>query len=149
MNQLFAAFGINWQLLAMQATNFGLLLLVLWYFLYKPVLAIIDERRNKIAESVIVAAEAQQTLENAKVEHDDIVGKASREAENLAMTSRARAEERGTEIVKQAEAKAASVLQDASARAEEAKRKAMAESSKEIARAAMLAAEKIMREKSA
>ena len=149
MNQLFAAFGINWELLAMQAANFGLLLLVLWYFLYRPVLRIIDERRTKIADSVIVAQNAQRELEDAKERHDEIVGQASREAEATAATARIRADERGTEIVKQAEAKAGALMHEAAARAEEAKRQAMAESSKEIARAAMLAAEKILREKSA
>lgn len=148
MNQLFAAFGINWELLLMQAANFGLLLIVLWYFLYRPVLRVIDERRTKIADSVIVAQNAQRELEDAKSRRDEIVGQASREAEQIAITARARADERGADIVKQAESKAASVMQEASARAEEAKRQAMAESSKEIARAAMLAAEKILREKS-
>ena len=97
MDQLFAAFGINWELLAMQAANFGLLLLVLWYFLYRPVLRIIDERRTKIADSVIVAQNAQRELEDAKVRHDEIVGQASREAEGIAATARMRADERGTE----------------------------------------------------
>ena len=47
---------------------------------------------------------------------------------------------------KTAEAKAAALLKDAQARADEQKRIALQESSKEIARAAMLAAEKILRE---
>ena len=45
--------------------------------------------------------------------------------------------------------KASAILKEAQARAEEEKRLAMQESSKEIARAAMLAAEKILKEKSA
>ena len=97
MSELFAASGINWQLLIVQAINFGLLLFILWYFLYTPILKLIDDRQKKIAEGV-----------------------------------------------KTAEARANSVLEEASARAEEAKRMALSESSKEIARAAVLAAEKIL-----
>jgi F0F1-type ATP synthase membrane subunit b/b' len=52
MGDLFAAFGINWKLLVIQAVNFGVLLLALWYFLYTPVLTMIDERK-KIASKVI------------------------------------------------------------------------------------------------
>ncbi|MBI5457186.1 F0F1 ATP synthase subunit B [Candidatus Kaiserbacteria bacterium] len=149
MSELFEAFGVNWKLLLVQAVNFGLLLAVLTYFLYKPVLRIIDERQKKIAEGVKTAEEAARKLADAKVEGDGIVGTASREAEHLVATARSRADEKGAEIVKAAEARANAVIKEAGAHAEEAKRMALSESSKEIARAAMLAAEKILREKSA
>lgn len=149
MNELFEAFGVNWKLLLVQAVNFGLLLSVLTYFLYKPVLRIIDERQKKIAEGVKTAEEAARKLADAKMEGDGIVGTASREAEQLVAAARSRADEKGNEIVKAAEARANAVIKEAGAHAEEAKRMALAESSKEIARAAVLAAEKILREKSA
>jgi len=55
MSELFSAFGVNWKLLLIQAVNFGLLLAALTYFLYKPILKIIDERREKVAEGVRTA----------------------------------------------------------------------------------------------
>ena len=149
MSELFEAFGVNWKLLLVQAVNFGLLLAVLTYFLYKPVLRIIDERQKKIAEGVKTAEEAARKLADAKVEGDGIVGTAAKEAEQLVAAARSRADEKGNEIVKAAEARANAVIKEAGAHAEEAKRMALAESSKEIARAAVLAAEKILREKSA
>ena len=149
MSDLFAAFGINWKLLLIQAVNFGLLLSVLTYFLYRPVLRIIDERQRKIAEGVATAKAAQKQLADAKEESEAIVGEAARNAETLVATARTGANERAVEIVKAAEARADAVLKDASARAEEAKRQALKESEREIARAAVLAAEKILREKSA
>ncbi|MSU73721.1 ATP synthase F0 subunit B [Candidatus Kaiserbacteria bacterium] len=144
MSQLLAVFGVDWKLLLVQAVNFGLLLSVLTYFLYKPVLRIIDERQRKIAEGVKTAAAADQKLADATVEGEGIVGTAAREAEQLVAIARSRADEKGNEIVKAAEARANNVLKEASERAEEAKRMALSESSKEIARAAMLAAEKIL-----
>lgn len=149
MGQLFAAFGVDWKLLLIQAVNFGLLLSVLTYFLYKPVLRMIDERRDMVARGVRDAEEATRKLSDAEEESRGIVGAAAREAETIVMTARARAEEKGHEIVKAAENRAEAVLAEARARAEEAKRQAMQESQKEIARAAMLAAEKILRETSA
>ena len=149
MDQLFAAFGVNWKLLFIQAVNFGLLLSLLTYLLYKPLLRIIDERREKVAEGVRTAQEAARTLADAKTESEGIVGTAAREAETLVATARARADEKGHEIVKAAESRADGVMKDAAARAEEAQRNAMQESAKDIARAAMLAAEKVLREKSA
>jgi F-type H+-transporting ATPase subunit b len=145
MSDLFAAFGINWKLLLIQAINFGLLLTALTYFLYKPVLRIIDERQKKVAEGVRTAELADKKLADAKAEGEQMVGDAAKEAEGLVATARVRAEERSAEIVKAAEARAQAALQDAEARAEEAKRAALKESEREIARAAMLAAEKILR----
>lgn len=149
MSELFAAFGINWQLLLVQAINFGLLLFVLWYFLYTPILKLIDDRQKKIAEGVKTAEAAERRLAEAQAEGEGIVGTAAREAETLVGNARTRADEKAGEILKAAEARANSVLEEANARAEEAKRMALSQSSKEIARAAVLAAEKILREKSA
>lgn len=145
MSELLAVFGVNWKLLLAQGINFALLLSILTYFLYKPILKMIDERREKIAEGVRTAEDAKNQLALAKTQSDKIVGDASKEAESLAKAARARAEERGAEIVKSAEAQAQGVLSDATQRAEEAKRQAIKESEKEITRAAMLAAEKILR----
>ena len=149
MNELFAAFGINWKLLLVQAINFSLLLVVLWRFLYTPLLRIIDERQKKITEGVKTAEEATLKLEHARAESEQIVGKADREAETIVAQARTQASEKGSELLKDAEARAARMLSDAAGRAEESKRQALLESEREIARAAMLAAEKILKQKAA
>lgn len=149
MGELFAAFGIDWRLLLIQAVNFGLLLLILWRFLYRPLVKMLDERRGKIAESVQKAEAADRRLAEADMEGKTIVAAAGKEAEGLVAAGRSRAESQFADILKTAEEKAQAVLADATARGEEAKRAALAAGEKEIARAAMLAAEKILKEKSA
>lgn len=149
MSDLAAAFGVNWKLLLIQAVNFGLLLAALSYFLYRPILKIIDERREKIAESVRVADAAAKKLEDAKNESDSMVGAAAKEAEGLVATARTRADEKGSEMIKAAQSRSDALMAEAKQRAEEAKRQAILESEREIARAAMLAAEKIMKKETA
>src|ERR1700722_20302035 len=149
MNALFSAFGVDWHLLVIQAVNFVLLLAALTYFLYRPILRIIDERREKVAEGVRLAQQADQKLDDAKAQSNMMVADAGREAEGLVAAARVRASETTAEATRAADAKAAAILKEAQVRAEEAKRLAMQESSKEIARAAMLAAEKILKEKNA
>ena len=144
MNQLLAAFGIDWRLLIIQVVNFAVLFVALSYFLYKPIIKMIDDRRSKIAEGIRKAEEADRNLVAAKQEGDGIIGAAARDAEVLALSARTRADERGHEIVTAAEAKADNLMRDAAVRAQEAQRQAMLESQSEIARAAMLAAEKIL-----
>ena len=149
MGAFFSAFGLDWHLLLVQAVNFGVLLAVLTYFLYRPILKIIDDRREKIAEGVRTAEAASQRLAEAQAEGEGIVGAAAREAEGLVATARSKADELGVQAQRDAEARADSILKDAQARAEEAKRQALAQSEREIAKAAMLAAEKILRDKTA
>ena len=84
-------------------------------------------------------------LAHSKEQGEGIVGTAAREAEALVASARARADEKGIELIKEAEHKAHAVMLDATARAEESKRQALMESEKEITRAAVLAAEKILR----
>ena len=145
MSELFEVFGVNWKLLAVQSFNFGLLLIVLWHFLYKPVLRIIDDRQRKVAEGVKTAEEADRKLEASETKGKEMMAKASREAEQMVVMARTRAEEKKTEVMKEAEAKAEALLSDAAARAEETQRQALKQSEREITRAAMLAAEKILR----
>jgi F-type H+-transporting ATPase subunit b len=149
MSALFSAFGVDWHLLLIQAVNFALLLVALTYFLYKPILRIIDERRETVAEGVRVAQQAEAKLEDAKSQGERMVTEAAHEAEGLVAAARSRASETTAEATRAADAKGAAILKEAQARAEEEKRLAMQESAKEIARAAMLAAEKILKEKNA
>lgn len=147
MSQLFAAFGLDIKLLLIQALNFAILLAVLWRFLYTPVLKMIDERRTKIAEGVEKAEAADRKLADADLEGKTLVAGANKEAEGLVAAGRARASQESTEILKRTQEKADQLLAEANMRADEAKRLALAAGEKEIARAAMLAAEKILKGK--
>jgi F-type H+-transporting ATPase subunit b len=147
MGDLFAAFGLDWKLLLIQVVNFGVLLLILWKFLYTPVLRMIDQRRGTIAEAVKKAEAADRRLFEADEEGKSIVAGAGKEAEGLVAAGRSKASQEGVEILKRTQEKADQLLQEANMRAEEAKRQAMQAGQKEIARAAMLAAEKILKEK--
>ncbi len=144
MDQLFEAFGLNGQLLIAQAVNFGVLLVALYFLLYKPVLKTLDERAKKVAQGVEDAQQAAEKLANADGEAATIVSKATK---RLRKSSQARARPRmrkRTRLVKDAEARAVAIAADADARAKEASAKLLRESEKEIARLAVLAAGKAM-----
>ena len=145
MSSLLSTFGINWQLLLAQGINFGILLTVLWYFLYKPLSQMIDARAKKIADGVKAAEAAHVRLEETAHERDTILTTASNESERMIADARARADVKAAETLGTAESRAEAILKDAALRAEEAKRQSMKESEKEIARAAILAAEKVLR----
>ena len=111
-----ADLGINLPVLIGQVLSFTLLLIVLRLAVYKPILAILDERRERIRQGLAAAeqsreraAEANQEvraqIEAARQEAQTIVGQAQQVsarmqedgrqralAENEAMLARARAE---------------------------------------------------------
>lgn len=147
MEQLAEVFGVNWKLLIAQGVNFGVLLFALSYFLYTPVLRILDERKKMIADGVLAAQGAQKRLESSQVEAQGIVGEAARAAETLVRDARTRAQERADGIVGDARAQAQDVLAQAQVEAQEARARALQESEKDIARAAVLAAERVLRER--
>lgn len=60
--------GIDLRLIIAQIINFGLLLFLLTKFLYKPILKILDERKKKIAESLVSAQKIE--AERAKIEEE-------------------------------------------------------------------------------
>ena len=149
MAALFATFGINAKLLTIQAVNFGVTLLVLWWFLYRPLMKVIDERKQKIAKGVHDAEEAAQAKARVEGERAGVIAKAEKEAEAAVARGVEEGKRERAAIVKSAQERAESTLRDVEAQSTELKRRAMEESEKEIARTAILAAEKLIREKSA
>ena len=94
MASLFAAFGIETHLLLAQLVNFGLLLLALWYFLYRPVMRTLDERRAVVAKGVEDAQEASAALSGATQKAGEIARAAEADAEGIVARAR---EEAGAE----------------------------------------------------
>lgn len=145
MGQLFDAFGIDLSLLIAQAINFGVLLVVLTYFLYRPVLRTLEERREKVAKGVADAEIAEAMLASADGEVATRIQGAEAEADTIVTSARDAASGEKARILKEAESRAAAIESDAQARAREEAARLMRESEKEITRLAILAAEKAMR----
>jgi F-type H+-transporting ATPase subunit b len=145
MQQLFGAFGINLSLLIAQLLNFGVLLIALWYLLYKPVMRTIDERQKKIAQGVEDAELAATKLAGADEQVITLVRTAEVEADGIMASARDAGTVEKNRIVTDAQARAAAIEADADARAKETAAKTLRDSEKEVARLAILAAEKVMR----
>jgi len=147
MEDLLHAFGIDGHLILVQVVNFAILAGLLWYFLYTPVLNLLKEREEKITKGVRDAEEADRLKRHAEKDRKEILTAAQREAEEVSDRARVSATEKSAEIVSDAEAKAGNILKDAEARGAALAEKAQKESEAEIAKAAILAAEKVLIEK--
>jgi F-type H+-transporting ATPase subunit b len=147
MADLLQSFGVDWRLLVVQAVNFGVLLVALTYFLYKPVLNILDERRKKIEQGVIDASKAKEELDNAEAKAEDIIAEASNKAEGVVLSAKEIAEQKKQEIIAEAQIRSEAIEADAKAKAQEAAKRALDNSNEEIARTAILAAERLLKKK--
>jgi len=66
--ELLTKLGINWQLLAAQIVNFLIVMGVLGYFLYRPILNLLDSRTERIRKAMEEAKHIEnQAQEMAKV----------------------------------------------------------------------------------
>jgi F-type H+-transporting ATPase subunit b len=147
MDQIIHAFGIDARLIIIQIVNFGILMVVLGYFLYKPILKLLREREEKIAQGLLDAEAAAQAKTEAGSEKQAIVAAAHGEAEAISARAREAATKQAEGIVSEAGVKAAAVVAEAEAKREFIKEQARKESEREIAELAVLATEKLMRER--
>ena len=139
-----SALGISGGLLLSQIVNFILLVVILRTFLYEPILNMLEQRKEKIAqglrESERVSAAAQEAeqdkaavLEEARREAQEIRAQATRDAEKIGQEVRSRAEQEATDIRMKAQG-------DAQAQADGI----LADANKQIADLAILATEQLL-----
>jgi F-type H+-transporting ATPase subunit b len=75
--------GIHLSSLIAQLLNFGLLLLLLYLFAYKPVIKMLDQRAAKIKESVDQTEQIKQQAELAEKETARLISEASKEGQKI------------------------------------------------------------------
>lgn len=148
MEQLIQAFGIDAKLIVIQIINFFVLMAVLVYFLYKPVLKLLSDREEKITQGIKDAEAAAAAKAQAEEQKQTILSAAHAEAETVAQNAKSFADEKSEAIVAEARSKAEHVIKDAETKGAEIKTRAQKESEAEIAKLAILAAEKVLVEKS-
>ena len=145
MLEFFDAFGVDLPKLAFQVINFLLLLYLLNRFLFKPVLARIDERSQKIGKGLEDAEVAARDRELARAEREAAVSEARKEAATVIANANKIATETRDEILAKAREDAERVTERAREEINAEKDKAMAELRAHVADLALDAAAKLVR----
>lgn len=76
-------FGWNLWLFLSQVISFVIVALLLRRFAYKPVLAVLEERRQRIAEGLLNAEKIKQQLAEAEQRHSQILAQANAQAQKM------------------------------------------------------------------
>ncbi|MFH1430105.1 MAG: F0F1 ATP synthase subunit B [Candidatus Uhrbacteria bacterium] len=128
MGDLLTKLGIDWKLLLAQLVNFLILFFVLRRFLFKPMLAMLAKRRERIEEGLEHAKQADHRLAHVDAERKEVLRGAEMERsavleklveESVAMRKRrtAAAEQEAQDILanarKESERERAGMLNDA------------------------------------
>ncbi len=84
-------FGFNTGLFLSQAISFCIVAFLLHRFAYKPIITVLEERRQKIAEGLANAEKIKQELANAQAKAQEIMTQASAQANKAIEEARAAA----------------------------------------------------------
>src|SRR5213596_1157654 len=76
-------FGWNWKLFLSQVVSFAIVALLLRKFAYKPILAVLEDRRRKIEEGQLNAEKIRKELAEAEKRYQEIVAKANADAQRM------------------------------------------------------------------
>jgi F-type H+-transporting ATPase subunit b len=141
---LIEAFDINLVGLVFQVINFLLLLYLLNRFLFKPLLARMDERSTKIEKGLEDAEAAARDRDLARQEREAAVAEARKEAAEMVARANKIAEDTRNEILGEARAEAEKVTQRAREEITAEKDRAMAEIRSQVADLALEAAGRLV-----
>lgn len=138
------ALGLNLPKLIYQIINFVLLMVILYALLYKRVLAMLAERRQRIEQSLKDAEQVKLQLANAKRDYDAEIAKASQKAAAIVAQAQERAKTQEAEIIAQARRDAEKVRDDARVQAIQERDQMLREAKNQIAELVTMTASRVL-----
>jgi F-type H+-transporting ATPase subunit b len=136
--------NLDWSLL-IQALDFALLLAVLWRFLYRPLLAKMEERSQAIRKSLDEAQAARADAQREREEHAAKIQAAHAEAQAIRAAALKDAAEEQLRLVAAAREEAARLVGSAKAELEQDVRRAKQELRREVSDLAIGVAERLIK----
>jgi len=136
--------GINLGFLVSQLVNFGLLAVLLWLLLYKPVLNMLNQRKERIARSMADVDAARESAAKAQQDYDRKIADAQRKAQEVIAQAAQASEQVGAGIKAEAQREAEAIRQKAREEAAAEKARVLAEVQNQIAGLSMLATERVL-----
>lgn len=134
LEQIKQQFGLNgWGLLS-QIISFSLVAFVLYRFAYHPILAVLEARRNTIADSLKNAEQIKTQLAEAQKKSDELLSKAGADATKMIEEARTAAKQVGERESQRAVAQAADIIQKAREAGEAEQKRLLAELKKDLSR---------------
>lgn len=126
--------------------NFLVLLYFLKRFLYKPLLGMIDKRREMVQEDLNKAADSKEKAAELKQKYEAKIQAAHDEAHDIVAQAEKRGNERREEIIEEAREEAKRIRERAMEEIEQAKRQALSQIRDEVSNISLMIAGKFLQE---
>ena len=127
-------FGVTWELLLSQCIAFLVLAFALKKFAYGPVLKVLEERKQRIAEGIENADKIKAELEDTQAQKDAILKEAGEKRQEIIDAAKAAAAKLEREEAEKALKKAEDIIAKAQEATEAARQEMMSELKAEIGR---------------
>lgn len=83
MESIISDFHIDWHLLLAQLFNFSVVVAILYFFAFKPLVKMMADRSNRIAQGLKDADESRLKLDNAELETKSLLKEAHKQADSV------------------------------------------------------------------
>ena len=137
---------INWMVFIGQLINFAILFFVLKVFAYKPFLAMVNKRREKIAEGVNKSVEAEEKLAKLSSIKKNMEAENEAKKKEIILAADEEAKKRLSEALEKSEKERAAILLKAEKEAQSLKESEKEKTRKETVGNAFALAEKLLKE---
>jgi F-type H+-transporting ATPase subunit b len=127
-------FGFAPWLFFSQIVSFSIVAFLLQKFAYKPILTVLEQRRQKISEGLANAEKIKQQLVDSEKRYEEILTKANAEAQKMIDEARASAQVVADKKTQQAIAEAEQIIVKAREATKVERDKALAELKREVGR---------------
>ena len=136
--------NINPSTIIFTLINTLIILLLYRFLLHKPVMKILEERKQKIGSEMKAAEDAQAEAEAVKAEYTQKLQESKEEAAQIVSAAVKRAGERENQIIAEAQQEAADLKKKAEESIELEKKKAINEIKDQISDIVIMASEKVI-----
>lgn len=140
-------FGLNWKLFIAQLVNFGIILFVLWKWVFGPVGKKLQERTDKIEKSLQQAKEIEEKHRAAEQHRIMEIEKARKEAGEIVEKAQKAANQTKEQIMAEAKQASEKLIEQTKQQLADEKNKLLREVREEAANLVVLATEKLLRSK--
>jgi F-type H+-transporting ATPase subunit b len=138
--QIARTFGVDWPHLGAQIISFGIVCAVLYKFAYKPVLKMLDQRREEIALGKANAEKIKAELDKTEAQRKEVMQRASAESTKLIEEARAAAARVQQEETKKAIAAAEQIVTKAREATAQEREQMLADAKREVGKLVVEAA---------
>ncbi|MDB4978177.1 MAG: F-type +-transporting ATPase subunit b [Candidatus Peribacteria bacterium] len=141
---LLTTLGINWGMLIAQMVNFVILMAALSYFLYKPVLRVIDDRRERVKKTMDDAKKLEQEVKDMEKQRAERLKSMDADAKEFLQKAKEYADKFKQDAMATAQQEASVVLEKGRKQVEDERHKMIADVQATISNVSITLAEKIL-----